>query len=71
MSKETNLPRILIVDDEPAIQRFLATALAGGEFAVFQAENGQAALGAGGVGQAEGGAVGPGGSEGQAGRGAA
>jgi two-component system KDP operon response regulator KdpE len=46
MSKETNLPRILIVDDEPAIQRFLATALAGGEFAVFQAENGHAALAA-------------------------
>ena len=46
MSKENNLPRILIVDDEPAIQRFLATALAGGEFAVFQAENGHAALAA-------------------------
>jgi two-component system, OmpR family, KDP operon response regulator KdpE len=45
MSKETNLPRILIVDDEPAIQRFLATALAG-EFALFQAENGHAALAA-------------------------
>lgn len=45
MSKDTNLPRILIVDDEPAIQRFLATALAG-EFALFQAENGHAALAA-------------------------
>jgi two-component system KDP operon response regulator KdpE len=46
MTKETHLPRILIVDDEPAIQRFLKTALANGEFAVFQAENGHAALAA-------------------------
>jgi len=46
MTKETNLPRVLIVDDEPAIQRFLKTALANGEFALFQAENGHAALSA-------------------------
>jgi two-component system, OmpR family, KDP operon response regulator KdpE len=46
MTKETNLPRVLIVDDEPAIQRFLKTALASGEFALFQAENGHAALAA-------------------------
>ncbi len=45
-TKETNLPRILIVDDEPAIQRFLKTALANGEFALFQADNGHAALSA-------------------------
>lgn len=46
MPKEANLPRILIVDDEPAIQRFLKTALANGEFALFQAENGHGALSA-------------------------
>ena len=46
MAKETNLPRVLIVDDEPAIQRFLKTALANGEFVLFQAENGHAALAA-------------------------
>ena len=39
-----NLPRILIVDDEPAIQRFLKTALGCGEFSLHQAENGHAAL---------------------------
>src|SRR5512144_2854299 len=41
-----NLPRILIVDDEPAIQRFLCTALDTGEFSLHQAENGHAALAA-------------------------
>ncbi len=41
-----NLPRILIVDDEPAIQRFLHTALDNGEFSLYQAENGRAALAA-------------------------
>ena len=41
-----NLPRILIVDDEPAIQRFLRTALDTGEFSLHQAENGHAALAA-------------------------
>jgi len=42
----SNLPRILIVDDEPAIQRFLRTALDSGEFSLYQAENGHAALAA-------------------------
>ena len=46
MSQEHHLPRLLIVDDEPAIRRFLQTALAGGEFSLHQAENGQAALAA-------------------------
>jgi two-component system KDP operon response regulator KdpE len=41
-----NLPRILVVDDEPAIQRFLRTALDTGEFSLHQAENGHAALAA-------------------------
>jgi two-component system KDP operon response regulator KdpE len=45
-TKETNLPRVLIVDDEPAIQRFLKIALANGEFALFHADNGHAALSA-------------------------
>ncbi|WP_448872920.1 response regulator [Desulfobulbus propionicus] len=40
------LPRILVVDDEPAIQRFLHTALAENEFHLVQAENGHAALAA-------------------------
>ncbi len=44
--KNTNLPRILIVDDEVAIQRFLRTALDTGEFSLHQAENGHAALAA-------------------------
>lgn len=46
MAIDTHLPRILIVDDEPAIQRFLKTALASGEFALHQAENGHNALAA-------------------------
>ncbi len=46
MSKENNLPRILIVDDEPPIQRFLRTALDTGEFSIHQAENGHAGLAA-------------------------
>lgn len=40
------LPRILVVDDEPAIRRFLHTALAETEFHLVQAENGHAALAA-------------------------
>jgi two-component system, OmpR family, KDP operon response regulator KdpE len=44
MATDTHLPRILIVDDEPAIQRFLKTALSSGEFSLEQAENGHAAL---------------------------
>lgn len=42
----SNLPRILIVDDEPAIQRFLQTALDTGEFQLHKAEDGHAALAA-------------------------
>ena len=44
--KSTNLPRVLIVDDEPAILRLLHTSLDTGEFALYQAENGHAALAA-------------------------
>ncbi len=44
MPTDTHLPRILVVDDEPAIRRFLKTALASGEFALSQAENGHTAL---------------------------
>lgn len=46
MSKENRLPRILIIDDELAIRRFLGTALDTGEFSLHQAENGHAALAA-------------------------
>ncbi|MBT1076680.1 response regulator [Geobacter grbiciae] len=46
MPKENRLPRILIVDDELAIRRFLCTALDTGEFSLQQAENGHAALAA-------------------------
>ena len=42
----TPLPRILVVDDEPAIRRFLHTALAENEFHLITAENGHAALAA-------------------------
>jgi two-component system, OmpR family, KDP operon response regulator KdpE len=42
----TNLPRILVVDDELPIQRFLRTALDTGEFSLHQAENGHSALAA-------------------------
>jgi two-component system KDP operon response regulator KdpE len=41
-----NLPRILVVDDETAIRRFLRTALDTGEFSLLEAENGHAALAA-------------------------
>jgi two-component system, OmpR family, KDP operon response regulator KdpE len=41
-----NLPRILVVDDEAAIRRFLRTALDTGEFSLHEAENGHAALAA-------------------------
>jgi two-component system KDP operon response regulator KdpE len=44
--KSVSLPRILVVDDEPAIQRFLRTALDTGEFSLHQAENGHSALAA-------------------------
>jgi two-component system KDP operon response regulator KdpE len=46
VSKDNHLPRLLIVDDEPAIRRFLQTALSGGEFSLHEAENGRAALAA-------------------------
>jgi len=45
-NKSANLPRILVVDDEAAIQRFLRTALDTGEFSLHQAETGHAALAA-------------------------
>jgi two-component system, OmpR family, KDP operon response regulator KdpE len=41
-----NLPRILVVDDELPIQRFLRAALDTGEFSLHQAENGHSALAA-------------------------
>ena len=41
-----NLPRILVVDDEVAIQRFLRTVLSAEEFSLHQAETGHAALAA-------------------------
>jgi two-component system KDP operon response regulator KdpE len=41
-----SLPRILVVDDEAAIRRFLRTALGTGEFSLHQAEDGHAALAA-------------------------
>jgi two-component system, OmpR family, KDP operon response regulator KdpE len=44
--KTANLPRILVVDDELPIQRFLKTALDSGEFSLHQAETGHTALAA-------------------------
>jgi two-component system KDP operon response regulator KdpE len=41
-----NLPRILVVDDERAIQRFLQAVLSAEEFSLHQAESGHAALAA-------------------------
>jgi two-component system KDP operon response regulator KdpE len=41
-----NLPRILIVDDEAAIRRFLHTVLSGNEFVLQEAESGHAGLAA-------------------------
>lgn len=46
MTKENSLPRILIVDDELPIQRFLRAALDTGDYSIHQAENGHAALAA-------------------------
>ncbi|MBL0224792.1 MAG: response regulator [Geobacteraceae bacterium] len=45
MSAE-NLPRILIIDDELAIRRFLHTVLSGKDFSLHEAENGHAGLAA-------------------------
>jgi two-component system, OmpR family, KDP operon response regulator KdpE len=39
-------PRVLVVDDEPAIRRFLHTSLSGHGYLVFEAVNGQEALSA-------------------------
>jgi two-component system KDP operon response regulator KdpE len=39
-------PRVLVVDDEPAIRRFLCTSLTAHDYAVFEAVNGQEALAA-------------------------
>lgn len=39
-----NLPRILVIDDELAIRRFLHTVLSGEEFCLHEAENGHAGL---------------------------
>ncbi|MEI6208556.1 MAG: response regulator [Desulfuromonadales bacterium] len=39
-----NLPRILVVDDELAIRRFLHTVLSSGEFILHEADNGHAGL---------------------------
>jgi two-component system, OmpR family, KDP operon response regulator KdpE len=41
---DKNLPRILVVDDEKAIQRFLKNALSTAEFSVHMAGNGKEAL---------------------------
>ena len=41
-----NGPRVLVVDDEPAIRRFLRTSLAAHDYVVFEAVNGQEALAA-------------------------
>jgi len=41
-----NLPRILVVDDELAIRRFLHTVLSGSEFVLHEAENGHTGLAA-------------------------
>ncbi len=43
---DKNVPRILVVDDEKAIQRFLKNALSSAEFSVHIAENGKEALAA-------------------------
>ncbi|QXE91013.1 response regulator [Geomonas subterranea] len=44
--KGKNLPRVLVVDDEVSVLRFLRAALPGSEFTLFEAENGHAALAA-------------------------
>ena len=44
--KGSNLPRILVIDDELAIRRFLHTVLSSEEFSLHEAENGHAGLAA-------------------------
>lgn len=44
--RSENLPRILIIDDEQAIRRFLHTVLSGPDFTLHEAENGHAGLAA-------------------------
>ena len=44
--KSANLPRVLVVDDEQTILRFLRSALDSGEFSLHQAEDGHGALSA-------------------------
>jgi two-component system KDP operon response regulator KdpE len=46
MPKENNPPRVLVVDDEPAIRRFLRTALDTGDMLLHLAEDGHGALAA-------------------------
>ncbi len=46
MTAQHNLPRILVVDDELAIRRFLHTVLSCEEFTLHEAENGHAGLAA-------------------------
>lgn len=46
LKSSANLPRVLVVDDEVAILRFLRTALDTGEFSLHEADNGHAALAA-------------------------
>ena len=41
---DKNLPRVLVVDDEKAIQRFLKNALSSAEFSVHLADSGKEAL---------------------------
>jgi len=43
---DKNIPRVLVVDDEKAIQRFLKNALSSAEFSVHVAESGKEALAA-------------------------
>jgi CheY-like chemotaxis protein len=40
MPQQTHIPRLLVVDDEPAIRRFLTTSLGSGESLLYQAKNG-------------------------------
>ena len=46
LKNKASVPRVLMVDDEVTILRFLRSALDTGEFALFQAENGHGALAA-------------------------